>query len=120
MELTEGIVKRAARVGQMLAFLAALFLAVNPHPLHAQSDEAAGHSHLGSYCEAIDAEKSSSDTDDGAQSHHGDCVHHFDPLLRAPIEQSPSFLSVAAPAPYTVSTRQLILTAEPPPPRYPS
>ncbi len=121
MNLTDGILRRAARTGQIMVFLAALFLAVNPHLLHAQSSDGAGHNHFGFFCEALDTEKSPSDSEDGTQSSHGDCVHHFDPLVRAPIEQSPSYVvSVAASMSYVAPARKLSLGSDPPPPRYPS
>lgn len=120
MDLTEGILRRAARVSHMLAFLAALFLAVNPHPLHAQSDEGAGHSHFGSFCEALDGGKSLPDGKGGPQGFHGDCIHHFDPMVQAPIEQYTAYVSLAAMPLYEAPTRQISLTSDPPPPRSPS
>jgi hypothetical protein len=120
MDLTEGISRRAVRMGQMLAFLAALFLAVNPHLLHAASDDGAGHSHFGSFCEALDTDKSPSGGEHGMPTSHGDCVHHFDPLVRAPIEHSPSYSSVAVAPLYLAPARQLSLGSEPPPPRHSS
>lgn len=104
-------------MGQMLAFLAALLLAFNPHPLHAQSSDGAGHSHFGPLCEALDPEKSSSD---GMQGSHGDCMHHFDPMVRAPAGHGVIQTSVAQTRPYVEPARQLVLTSDPPPPRTPS
>ena len=120
MDLTDGILRRAARLGQMLAFLGALFLAINPHPLHAQSDGGAGHSHLGFFCDALDTDNSPSGGEDGVPTSHGDCIHHFDPLVRASIEHSPSYLSVATAPLYVAPARQVSLGSDPPPPRNPS
>ena len=120
MDLTEGIWQRATRMGQMLAFLAALFLAVNPHPLHAQADGGAGHNHLGFFCDALDTDMSPSDGEDSNPTSHGDCIHHFDPLVRAPIEHGPSYVSLAVAPLYVAPARQLSLGSDPPPPRYPS
>ena len=120
MDLTVGKLGRVARVGQVLAFLGALFLAVNPHPIHAQYDEAADHSHLGTLCEPLDAKTSSSDGKNGMPNSHGDCVHHFDPIARASIEQIPSDLSVPTAAIYVSPLRQRSFSSDPPPPRYPS
>ena len=114
MDLTDGIWRRAVRVGQILALLAALFLAVNPHPLHAQADDEAGHSHFGSYCEALDTDKSPSGD---AESTHGDCMHHFDPMARAPIEHADIPRPVAEARPHVDPARQPVLTSDPPPPR---
>ncbi len=125
MELIDGIWRRVLGVGQILALLAALFLAVNPHPLHAQSDEGAGHQHFGSYCEALDTEKSSFDGDGGQSgSHgatsHGDCIHHFDPMVQAPAEHGRTYASVTVQPKRSEPRRQQNLGFDPPPPRFPS
>jgi hypothetical protein len=120
MDLTEGIFRGMARAGRMLALLAVLFLAFNPHPLHAQSNDGAGHSDVGPQCEALDAEKSSSGGHDGMQGIHGDCLHHFDPLVRAPVHLVAVPRSIAQTSPYGEPARQLALTSDPPPPRNPS
>ena len=125
MDLIDGIWRRALGVGQILALLATLFLAVNPHPVHAQSDEGAGHQHFGSYCEALDAEKSSFDGDGGQSgSHgatsHGDCIHHFDPMVQAPAEHGRFYTSTAVQPQHSQPYRRHSLGFDPPPPRYSS
>ena len=117
MELTAGIRLRAARMGQMLAFLAALFLAVAPHGVHAQSGEGAGHSHFGIFCDALDTETSPAHGQDGTPSAHGDCLHHIDSMVRPLFEQSPDHVSAATEPLYEAPLWQLNLTADPPPPR---
>lgn len=117
MDLVEGILRRASRTGQMLAFLAALFLAFNPHSLYALSVNGANHNHSGSFCDVLDTEMSSSDSENHAQGSHGDCIHHFDPLVRAPTVHrlilGPDMIAV----PFLGPVRQSILTTDPPPPR---
>ena len=120
MDLTREIMKRAARVGQLLAFLAVLFLAVNPHPLHAQPDDVPGHSQFGLFFEALDGDESSSEGKNGTQSFHGGCTDHFDPMVRAPVGRGAIYNAVAEAGPNVESIRQLILTSDPPPPRNPS
>ena len=120
MELTDGIWRWAARVGQMLTLLATLFLAVNPLPLHAQVDDGAGHSHFGSFCETLDTDMSPSGGTDGPQGSHGDCMHHFVPMVRAPVEHADISGSAAEARPHVDPARQPVLTSDPPPPRYPS
>jgi hypothetical protein len=120
MDLTRGILKQVAQMGQALALLAALFLAANPHSLHAQADDRTGRSHLGSFCEALDTEKSSPDGDVGAQSSHGDCLHHFDPMIRTAVEHHAIDVSAAEAGPKVEPVRRLNLTLDPPPPRNPS
>lgn len=120
MDLTEGIKKRLVRTGQILAFLAVLFLAFNPHSLHALSDQTDGHSHFGFLCNALDTERSSSDSEGGTPSPHADCIHHFDPLVQSPAEQPARDVSVEESPPHFGPARQQILTFDPPPPRVPS
>ena len=104
-------------MGQMLALLAALFLAVNPHPLHAHADGGTGHGHFGFFCDVLDTDMSPSDSEDGIPASHGDCIHHFDPLVRAPAEFGTLSVSVSVTATHIESGRQQILGFDPPPPR---
>lgn len=120
MELTAGIRRRAGRVGQILAFLAALFLAVMPHASHAVSGEGAGHSHIGGHCDALETEKSPSDSQDCTVPSHGDCAHHIYSMARMLSEQSLDHVPATAEALHEAALRQLSLTTEPPPPRTPS
>lgn len=117
MELTEGTRTRAARVGQTLALLAALFLALMPHPIHAQSGEGTGHSHFGIFCDVLDIEKSPSDSRDGKPGAHGECLHHFYSMTGTLVEQDPDHECFATKPLYEASVRQLNLTTDPPPPR---
>lgn len=120
MELAEGITRRAARMGQILALLAALFLAFDPHPLLAQSDAGSGQGHLESFCEALDTDMSQSHGEDGLPSSHGDCTHHFDPLVRGPIEFGIHYVSVGVAPPHSEPVRQQNPASDPPPPRFQS
>jgi hypothetical protein len=112
--------KWAARKGQVLAFLAALVLAVNPYLLHAQSSGEGGHNHFGSVCSEIDSENSSSDEDGGATSPHDDCIHFMEPFPWVPIEHGAPYVSVATVPPLVEQLQQHTPSFDPPPPRYPS
>jgi hypothetical protein len=114
------MMKGVAQMGQVLAFLAALILTVDPHPLHAQSDGVAGHGYLGSFCEELDTARSTSNGNGSEQSSHGDCIHHFDPMVRAALEQRVIDVSVAVAKADVEPIRRLTLTSDPPPPRIPS
>lgn len=105
-------------MGRIMALLAVLLLVVNPHPLHAQGGDEADYGHFGSFCEAVET--------DGAPSHHGggdraeahgDCIHHFDPLVRAPVEHARPEAATARPAGHLERFRQRTPTFDPPPPR---
>ncbi len=101
----------------MLAFLAALFLAVLPHASHAQSGEGAGHGHSGIFCDMLDTEKASSDGHDGKPSAHGNCLHHIDTMVRTVVEHSTDHAPAATELLYEPPMSQLNPSAEPPPPR---
>lgn len=116
----EGIRRRAARAGQVMAFLAALFLSFNLHPPHAHADADGGHGHSGIFCEAHDLGQSSPDGETDKSPSHADCIHHFDPLLRAPAEYGVRYVHRATAPPHIEPLRQEILSFDPPPPRYPS
>lgn len=120
VELTLGILKGMARVGHVLSFLAVLMLTISSFPHHAHSDDGSEQSHFGQFCETLGSEESSSDGSDRMQSPHGDCIHHFDPMVRAPLLQrlgKPNIVSLFA---VVDTARQLRLTSDPPPPRFPS
>jgi|GEM_PF-3777411 len=116
MDLAEGIQRSWTRLGRLLAFFAVLFLTFNPHHLHAHSDKVDGHSHFGQICDIPDADKSLSGGGDPLDP-HGDCLHHFVPLLQPSQLHEQIGINAGLRIPYTDSNRQAVLTADPPPPR---
>lgn len=117
MALTEGIRKRAVRMGQILAFLAALCLAFLPHTLHAQSSAGSGHSHFGVLCLGLDMEQAPHHSPNGTSSTHGDCLHHFYSMVQVIFDQTPDHEPAASETLYQAPASQLNPSAEPPPPR---
>lgn len=117
MDFLEGIRRWVTKTGQMLAFLAVLLLAFNPNPLHALAGGDDDHSHTGSLCQMLDSEESSPDQHDGMPSSHGDCVHHFDPMVQAPMEHKTPSASVEPLPPHLEPVPQQTLGFDPPPPR---
>ncbi len=117
MDLTSGIMRHATETGRMLALLAVLFLAVNPHAVHAGSGENSGHGHFGSLCLMLDTEQPASNHDGGTLKSHGDCVHHFDPLVQTPTEQPARDASVEMLQPHFTAVRHRVYPFDPPPPR---
>ena len=119
VELIHGISKRAARIGHALSFLAVLMLTISSFPHHAHSEDGSEQSHFGQFCETLGSAESTSDDNDRTQSPHGDCIHHFDPMVRAPLPQRLGEPHTDMVAVVDVA-RQLRLTSDPPPPRFPS
>lgn len=117
MDLTEGITRRAARAAQMLAFLAAFFLAFNMHPLHAQSDMGAAHGHFGSLCEIPDDGDAAHGGEDSSNFSYSDCIHHCDSMVQAHFEQGRLYLAAATAALHSAPNREPIFTFDPRPPR---
>lgn len=117
MDLRERIVKRMAQAGQVLGLLAALLMAVNAHPVHAEADASNDHGHFGLFCDMQVSGDLSHDGDGDVPNPHGDCTHHFHPIVATPAHKNPEHLSAADEPLYKVSTRQMSLTFDPPPPR---
>lgn len=111
-----GTRQRLARMSQMLALLAALFLAFGPHALHAQMDDGPGHSHSGSYCHEQGA-NGAGEGPDSAPSAAGDCVPHFHPMTQASVDHGTERISSAVASRYAEPARQMNPSADPPPPR---
>jgi len=83
MNLTQAVMRSAHRGAQVAAFVAVLFLALNPVPLLAHSLDSEGHSHFGPLCQALDGERGGHHSEGDETSPHGDCLHHFDLFVRA-------------------------------------
>ena len=117
VRITGKMMKELARGGQLLAFLAVLLVALNPHPLHAQMSQDTDHNHVGFSCESLEAGDSSSDDFAGSQSGHGDCIHHFDSMVGASTAQNLSNFPIASLIIPTGFVGEFRLTSDPPPPR---
>ena len=120
MDLTERIWISAARGGQILAVLAALFLVVNPHATHAGADHQAGHDHSDHLCDSPDGGCSPAD-DGGAQDcFHPNCANNFETVFTAHVGHSPLALTPSV----QITSEQSVLpygdVSDPPPPRTPS
>ena len=118
MDFVEGIRRWVTRTGRVLAVFAVFLLAINPDPLHALSDGDDGHGHSGFLCQTIDTEEPSPDQHDNMPSSHGDCVHHFDPMVQAPAEHHSPSTAAEPPAPHLEPVPQQNLGFDPPPPRF--
>ena len=106
-----------ARLGQFMAFLAALILASNPSTLHAQMDGKAGHSHSAAFCDDVGLDGPSTDDDNGTANAFGCCVQHCGKLAAPELHQSVTRVFMAVSQVHVESNRHLILTSDPPPPR---
>ncbi len=58
--------------------------------------------------------------EDAEVNHHGDCLHHLDPLVRDNLVSGLGYVAVAVAASYATSHPQHDLGSDPPPPRVPS
>ena len=117
MKSARDTLRKATRLGHVLAFVAALLLSLDLHQVHAHADSDGGHGHSGMICEALDIDSWQPDDEGGKTLSHGDCVHHFYPLFRAVVSHSVPYVHLALTPPRFDPVRQETVTFDPPPPR---
>lgn len=110
---------RWTTLARALALVAAIILASGLHPPHANaSGGAKDHSHFGAAC--VKAELEESDSKEFRHDlplGHADCNQIFDPLVRAPADWVPAFITVLTPRLQAEPFRHLVFPFDPPPPR---
>jgi hypothetical protein len=118
MQKTQGILSKLVRIGQIYAFFAVLIFAMNPHQTIALSESHPGHGHLNSIGDAVRVEVVSPENDNGAHDQGAECLHHFSPLVWAPLRQMSTRVADEVATPYTAPVLQHCRASDPPPPRY--
>ena len=107
-----------ARLGRLLAFLAALALTIGLHPPHALAASGpSDHGHFSASCAKADIEQPAQTKTGAAPSGHIDCTPLFHPLLRTPQEWTLAFSTLTVPLPRAERFRHFVVTFDPPPPR---
>lgn len=111
-----------ARMGRLLAFVAALALVIGLHPPHAGAagapadhGHASNHSHFSAACVKAAVEQPFQPGTGAAG--HADCHQLFHPLLRVVPQGTPAFSATPVTLPLAERGRHLVFTSDPPPPR---
>jgi hypothetical protein len=118
VRLIEGFFRAVRSAAEMLAFVAAIVLAIGLHPPHANASSGpSDHSHFGDGCVKADLQEPGSKGIGEMPLGHADCSQFFDPLVRTAVDWVPAFRTVVTPTLHAEPFRHLVFPFDPPPPR---